>query len=56
MNEQMFKMMEQMVMRNPQFQQFAKQNSGKTMEDVCKRYGIDPALVKNIIGGATNKT
>ena len=56
MNEQMLKMMEQMAMKNPQFQKFVRQNSGKSMEDVCKQYGIDPNLVRSIIGGATNKT
>ena len=55
-NEQMLKMMEQMAMKNPQFQKFVRQNSGKSMEEVCQKYGIDPNLVRNIIGGATNKT
>lgn len=50
MNEAALKLMEKMVVNNPQFKQFAQQNQGKTMEEVCKRYGIDPEIVRNIIG------
>ena len=50
MNEATMKLMMKMVENNPQFKQFAQQNQGKSMEEVCKRYGIDPEIVKNIIG------
>lgn len=39
----------QLMQSNPQFRQFINQNSGKSLEEISKAYGLDIELVKEVI-------
>lgn len=40
---------EQMVKTNPQFARFVDECRGKKPEQIIQRYGLDPALIRNIM-------
>lgn len=40
---------QQMLRNNPQFAQFAQSVQGKTPEQVCREYGIDPAILNGML-------
>lgn len=46
------KMIEDMLNSNPMFREFYNANKDKSMEQVAQQYGIDPNMVKQLIGSA----
>lgn len=42
-------MFDTMMAQNPQFRDFVARNKDKTPEQICKDYGIDPKILKNLI-------
>lgn len=40
---------QQMMNNNPQFAQFVRENEGKTAEQIAADYGINPALLNNLL-------
>ena len=40
---------EMMAQRNPQFRQFMENCRGKSMDQVCQEYGVDPSIVKQFL-------
>lgn len=35
--------------KNPQFAQFMAENRGLTMEQVMRKYGVDPSMLRGIL-------
>ena len=41
-------MLNNMLNSNPQFQQFVNENKDLTGEQICQKFGVDPAILKFI--------
>lgn len=38
-----------LLQTNPQFQQFVKQNQGKSIEQLACEFGVDPNMLQNVL-------